>query len=541
MIFYSDKTAGASNLDGVVLVVDVDASASNVVINASIVRADGSKAVLKADTISDGAVPPVAGGLYTYTETDNGYKFKAVTEDIGDYTFTGAGLSLKDVDNGATASKKIGSIDDGSKSIGIADDAVIFLRDTTNKTGKTITGKQLKNLDYNAGYNVSAMFVGESNGLDRVVMAAVSAATMPTVGDVAENYGLVVSDSYKMNSDYITYQVWNGSEVVTVKEKDTTVSRAQMDVIAYSAIDADGVIKDVDNNVASAAYVHGLSSDEKTIWLNGQSDSANKYEINADTMIMYYDSTTDVAGDIGKAGGELKLADKVGNTYIQNVKYVDADGDMTLDFLLVEVKNNIGTTYTVQTSVTAGGNANVTGSLKAGTASSVKAGDSITYVISNADTSAAKVRVTIDGEQAVYVTVPAKSGSDNGTAEVTFRQPAKSNPVVKIDNEIVYSAISEWSTGVNGVTKATGAVASGTYYEGDTVTITVTTTGTATGEATITLTETVEDLAAVSPESGNGVTKGDDDFTLANGAVGQTFTFTVTAKWGETTPAISIA
>ena len=536
VIFYSDKLAGSSNLDGVVLVTDVDNTGSNVVINAAIVKADGTKAVVKADTISTGAVAPVAGGLYTYTETANGYKFKAVTADIGDYKWTAG--SASDV----TGTTKIENI----ASTGIADDAVIFIWNGA-KDGKVITGKQLKN-EAIANYNTQSLgsFIGTANGLDRVVMAAVKYGTvaLPTVGDVANNYGLVVSNSYKMDSDYITYQVWNGSEIVTVKEKDTTVSRAQMDVIAYSAIDANGEIKDVATGVATNAYVNGLSTDGKNVWLNGQSDSANKYEINADTVIMYYDSTTDKAEEIGKAGGELKLADKIGDSYIQNVKFVDADADKKLDFLLVEVKNNIGTTYTLPTP---------TGStlfnLTAVTTGAQKGGNTITYLLeAKANNNAAtQVRVTLtdanSGTQVVYVTVPAGTATTKGSIQVSFRQPADSTSTVKADDVVTYSAISSWAGSVNGITSATGAVAAGTYYEGDTVTITVTTGQAATGAATVTLTGTDTGLTAVSPVTGGNVTNNgaSGTFTLAAGAAAQTFTFTVTATAGENAPVISIA
>ena len=83
------------------------------------------------------------------------------------------------------------------------------------------------------------------------------------------------------------------------------------------------------------AYVQATSGNDY-LYLNGNSEDANKFEITKDTVIMYYDS----AAMEGKAGGEIQLADEIEDgIFIQNVKYIASAKE--LSFILVDVKNKL--------------------------------------------------------------------------------------------------------------------------------------------------------------------------------------------------------
>ena len=88
--------------------------------------------VLKTVTIDGAGAPATVGSMYTYTETEKGYKLTAAATIGTDYTWT----ATADADVNLTADTISGKT--------VADDAVIFVRTTDG--GKVITGKQFKNL-----------------------------------------------------------------------------------------------------------------------------------------------------------------------------------------------------------------------------------------------------------------------------------------------------------------------------------------------------------------------------------------------------------
>ena len=430
VIFWSEKTGGASTLDDVVMVIKADPS-TGVHQSAIILKADGSKQTVTVDPDTATANNPAnkEGQLFTYSVTDNGYKFKLVSANIGDYTWKGTGKTVAGTTNVAT-------ID----SVGIADSAVIFLFDDASDKGAVITGKQLKNQALASFVDTASTaalgaFTGKVNGLTRIVMASVKVESgkTDTVAGNANNYGIVVSDSYQMDSNYITFDLWNGEEIVTVREKDTSHSWAKKNIIKYSEIDGD-VIKDVASAGAVAGSVQGLNDAKTTLWVNGQVDGTNEYKIVTDTVVLYIDSSASKSAEIGVAGGEVRLADKVGTSYIQNV-YVLSDTSASakdLKLLVIDVKNNLGTKYTVQTSGTSSVS-NVSISLKSGADGDGKAkgNASVTYTLTNTDSTVKRVEVNYGGAKQV-VTVPAKVGATNGTLDVSFLQPAADSPSLTV-------------------------------------------------------------------------------------------------------------
>ncbi len=381
------KVVNSDKLDNVIMALQDDAGGSTVPY-IKVLFADGTKKAVKLDTVSTGVTVTsvTAGTLYSYTESDNGYKLKAAAT-IGDYTYgTGA----------ATGSTKVELID----SKPIADDAVIFVYMGSNN-GKVISGKALKNTEIGTSDNnikastSKGYYVGETGGMDRVVLAAVeSYNTTFTTSETAKYYGLIVENAYQVDSDYITYKIWNGEDVVTVREKDTSVlaSRTQMALIGYAKLDGD-VIKDVAAAGATKAAVKGLIGNEVSF------DGTTMKKLTGDTVYMYYDSSKTEADEIGLKAGELQLATKIEGIAVQNVKYILDGSDV--DFILIDVKNSLKDgdtkTITLTNSVTAdAASAKVKFTNADGdviTSGDMKAGDIVNVVISGG-TSADTVKIT---------------------------------------------------------------------------------------------------------------------------------------------------
>jgi tRNA-binding EMAP/Myf-like protein len=226
---------------------------------------------------------------------------------------------------------------------------------------KVITGKQLKKVtatssatnDYEIKTQSLGFYVSTVDNLKRVSIIAVeSNAKMPSAGNDAKTYGLIVSDAVKADDNYIEYDIWTGTEKVTVQEKKVSKlsARKQFAVVKYSAI-TDGVIKDVEDTTLTAdpgsAWVAGtlylanvISTSDSKLWT---ANSAAAGDLDSDTVYMYYDSSTTDADSIGKLSGELTVGDKVTvsggvDKYVANIQYViDSDGDVV--FVLVDTKN----------------------------------------------------------------------------------------------------------------------------------------------------------------------------------------------------------
>ena len=543
----SSELTETSTLDDIVMVFAHDTTGT--VQYVRYIDQAGKKATVQRDITSTkgktlGA--PTDGDLYTVKETSDGYQFTAVNADVGDYTYRTSGTTT----NGTTGINEIGGKI-------VADDAVIFVYDSSSThDAKVITGKQAAGSAtvVNANYGTSGQyFTGKSNGLTRVVLATLDrAGAVPSVSDAAAFYALIVDAAYKIDDDYITYKIWDGSDVVTVREKKVAAltERPQFEVISYSKIE-DGVIKDVLNytddyatsGIVQSYVVGGAGTD--TLYIGGEA-SGNKYKLTGDTKYMYYHADETDADKIGVAGGEIQNADKVGDSYINNVFYV-LDGT-DIKFILAEVKNNTGTTYTAPTADGTWNTANApTGFAVTAPTGSYKAGDTITFTGISATGATTGVRFRLESNDGtkVYgteiVNVPAAGGT---TVSVSFKMPADATAKLRVSEPTDTFALTctntdtdsdgVWDAAVNGlqstvITKVTDTTAP--FYKGDKVEYTVkimgssaTTAPTVSGASKVTLTS-----AATADTSATGVGKKSTGYNLSTSYVGAAFTVIVTA------------
>ena len=426
-----DQTT-SSDMSNLVFVSAVDGGVINK--TARIYYVDGTNKTVTVDETSSGAVAPTAYGLYTVSETSNGYKFKALSaytnyenEDAiyTDYTYK-AGATV------ATSGSNVEKINGEA----IDDNAVIFVHSGTGASGnqkaKVITGKQLKTLTVGTTASaddgvITATAVGSFqksvNGLTKVTVAAVqwidddaNSWTNFKPSASAAKYALVTSAPVTYD-EYLEYTIWTGSENLTVKDKDKN-SVNKFAVVGYDGIDKDGYIKlDTTNtksyDAAQAAAASELGAGavqgfEKTsngydLYINGTAGT-NKFTTDSKTLFLTINSTADKADEIGVATDvEIKTADKVYGVYCQNV-LVLADASKVAKVVVFDATNRLGLKAGVQKSVTALAGLTVTdedgNAVTAG--SKVKVGDILTVKNNTASTitlttAAGVMKVAADG------------------------------------------------------------------------------------------------------------------------------------------------
>lgn len=415
-VIYAGEKTSSTSLTDVVFVAKVATGGLNPEVK--FMYTDGTVTSGTVDTSKGAPATPTAGKVYTVKKATNGYRFELVDDDIGSNKWMGDSLSY--------ANKKIGTTD-------IADDAVVLATDSDGTHTALYTGKQLKAMtvgtnDADNTYDVKTIAVGGAftkkvTGLTRVGIVAVTMtlntnASMPSGSVAGENYALVLTDSYTVK-DATTYDVWTGSEKITVTDEDKNdVNKG--DVIVYDAIDGDKITGAAATEGLTKAYVQATSGNDY-LYLNGNSEDDNKFEITKDTVIMYYDS----AAMEGKAGGEIQLADEIEDgIFIQNVKYIASAKE--LSFILVDVKNKLDDAekYAVTAPTATGVTFTLTGAdsenkAAPGTAITVKASaaavEGKTMALKVADDATAKL-----GETALEI----KKNAD-GTASFSFVMPNK--------------------------------------------------------------------------------------------------------------------
>ena len=417
-----EAISGAS-ISNLVMVLDRDSTADVLDAKALVMDATGKKSLV---TIDKSGVSPNKGSLYFYEETSAGYKFKTPTNTAdGNYTWV-AGVA-----NDITLSSASNTMGTGTVYT-IADDAVVFVWTPDDGNGAIITGKQLKSLTVGTGVgkldaNSKGFFYSEVKGLERVSYAGVALddGDIDDLGVTGGNtaYGYIVSNGYQVrlnNDTYTTYDLWNGDDTVTVYEKGTVSARAKGTVVKYDSIGTDNIITGVSDYDLSAgegfvAAIRGMEGDY--VYLNGTA-AANAYELTSDTKYLYIDSNAS-AEDIGKAGGEVVLADEYGTgIYMDNVIAVTNAADEVV-LLVVDVKNNMTTSINATLTATKPTVTKATTDLSKD--EDIKAGDAIEVTVTATDDFSSTVTLTLTHAQAAdgtsTVTIPKLA--DGQTYKVT--------------------------------------------------------------------------------------------------------------------------
>jgi len=300
---------------------------SNGYINGDQVKIRYFDGTAKTVTVSDNtALTPAVGTAYKVSGSDDSMKFESVVPYNGStvltkynsYKYVGTGAAVPEDDKVVVSSANI-KVDDA---------AAVVLYDGHGRS-KMLTGKQ-----YNAltsakllgvsSNNVSntlatAVFTKEKNGLTRAMMVAVKTTNMTVSGNSSDNYAYVVSNNGQNKDGNATYTIWTtNNEYVEVVEENAT-AMAKGELIGYSSIDSNKVIKDVTritnvDDVATRTQTAVTSvtgsttfNDNNTVYYGANRSDDTKYitvdnrkfKLTADTAVLLVDSDADDDDQIG--------------------------------------------------------------------------------------------------------------------------------------------------------------------------------------------------------------------------------------------------
>ena len=320
----------------------------------------------KLVTISDNTtVALTAGTAYKVSGADTSMKFESVsTIKYNGYLYAGTGTADPSNDKVVTSS---------STNIKVDDSAAVILYDGNGRS-KMLTGKQYNalttsSLDLNsttAGNQteVGAIFTKETKGLTRAMMVAVKTPSMTISGSSSDNYAYVVSNNGQNKDGNASYTIWTtDNKYVDVIEENAT-AMAKGELIGYSSIDSNGVIKDVTritnidkvgtSGQGQTAVTTSTSSfnDNGTIYYGSNRSDDTKFitvankklKVTADTAVLFVDSAADEDNQIGVnytygTTAMAKAEEYAANSYSYNVMFMvdetKAD-DVNLKVLVVD-------------------------------------------------------------------------------------------------------------------------------------------------------------------------------------------------------------
>ena len=375
IIFFADKTSNSSSSVDLALVVETGSFAQ-----AKLAFFDGTTKTVDIDDDSDSYS---AGDVMVYEVNGNEYKLTTLNADNldnDDYTIQSTKTLQSAIVSGNGTTIATNATPKYVNKIEVADTAKVLLYSTNHKS-KYITGKQFKSIVWNtsnsavSGSNLisaqtaaTAALTSKVDGLTKVSYLAVNVGTkQPDEFQTNDNYAVVVSDSYKYDTDYISYDVFDGKDTITVTEKKSTATRSTGDIIGYSSITDAKVIEDVTLYDASSATantttagqygvgaIQGVNSKGDEITING----TNTFKITSDTKIFFVDSDAEnskddykgVASDATKVDSTYE-ADEIADTdmYYYNCAYIldtglNSDGKADLSVLVIDVKNRMANT-----------------------------------------------------------------------------------------------------------------------------------------------------------------------------------------------------
>ena len=356
--YYAAKTSDVATLDNIALVVNAGKTGSDALNAGSekavLMLANGTKTTVETVDVNGDQfdATTLVGKMVSYTTTSGGkYILTEITGAAG--TDFDSYVKAKVAASGSSTSiAKVGTVD-------IADDAVVFVMryktgvNTANAANDAtvLTGKEVKTLTagtYNTN-DVQAL-VSNINGFGYVKVMTLFNNTadqeLPDAFD-GSSYGYLVADAYQTYDGanttwYRNYRIWNGTEVITVKE-DASGLPAEMkagSVIKYNAA-GEGLVKDVE--LASPALTQVTGYDQAANKMSVVGNTATK--ITSDTVIFYVNSATHegftggtiAIADDTSADGSITAADQA------NVRVLAGTGDKAdeWEFILVDVNNKM--------------------------------------------------------------------------------------------------------------------------------------------------------------------------------------------------------
>ena len=393
LLLATDKAAVSMGLQDAKF---LDSTGKTVV--ASVSKIGGNDVVTSSNEVT-------ADTLYTYKVKDGKYELTAVgsSNDLG-YTYVSN-------DGAIVAKTTTVAAHTTTSSIYFADDAVVFVKntDTASKTTyKVVTGAAVN--DWAANYGDSSVVLYKtSNGVKYAAAAFIveASGTVPSAQGEVGNYGYVVSEPYSVkegDDTYDTYEIWNGTEKVTVKDEDADLAIVKGDIISYTDL-GNGLIKD-STKVGTAVAVTGYKEGSLFEAVKYDGSAITDTAITKDTVMMYVDSKAVT----GVAGGSVELAAVQANgSRIMNA-WTLGDSAGKVKLIVVDVNNDIDSL--------ANGTVSSTGGAAGFTVASIHA-TAVTGTASNTTMTVASMTVEKDLTYAVNgdkVVLTIKCGTETGKA-----------------------------------------------------------------------------------------------------------------------------
>ncbi len=341
VIYYAKITEGSINSNDLAYVItagtkngvtDVD-SATYV---AKLIYADGTKKTVTTDADYSSTGTNLIGKLVTYKTNNDDEVVLTAVNNIDNKAGYDSWNSSTTVSNDGTKITGINGKD-------LADDAIVILSNVSGNTAnassdaKVITGKEAKNMAYGSYTTIGAL-EKNVNGFTYAMVTVLTGWDGTTVPSVSDNYGYLLADAYNTvenGKTYRNYTLWTKDGELTVKEESNNgLTGLTSGAIVTFDKAGDGLVK-------SVKIVTGAVTDAVTGYDNSKlqfNSTVGTYKITNDTAVLYI-NTKDGKG---VEGGSISLADEpTTGSFVNNVRFVDANGDNELDLLIVDVNNKI--------------------------------------------------------------------------------------------------------------------------------------------------------------------------------------------------------
>lgn len=361
--YYAESTKGNDVNRSVAMVYDTNIKGGNwnSTAQAKIILPDGSKKTVDIDKINDAAAVDAnnddkidnltIGQMYYYTvNNSNEYSFTT----LGGNVLAGYDGYEDDFDG----------MDSGENKYGghiIADDAIVFALIQKNNGGydaKVYTGKSVKDAakttDWGKNSTSGGALYETDNGFTYTRMMNIILPENAQISS-ATNYGYLVTDgTYSYNSEMgcyvMEYNYWNGTELVSVKEK-TSANKTwavKGTVISFANGDEAGLIKDVtdvQNETIEAdkltyASITGVRNQYvSVVKADGNTDQV---EVASDVIIYYVNSDASKDNEIGVSGSgyDYVVQKDADGYYPINAGYV-LNSDGKVKFMVIDVDGKL--------------------------------------------------------------------------------------------------------------------------------------------------------------------------------------------------------
>ena len=311
---------------------------------------DGTRKVVEIDTDESTATTTLKSSapvLVTYEQSGSKYILKTIVKNTTTNKYAGYDQHI----DGTSFTKwhvKDGKIlggDNGFRSY-INDSATIFLKYGSDDY-KVVTGSAMKK--WGESYKFSAdLLADNSNGYPYAKVGFINSTDSknPTGSDKTYAYIFGVENNAKDadNNEYVEYNVWNGSEMTTLKVKQSASNFYKEGTVVEYTLDTDGYADCTLYTIANGKLKKGALT--KFAWTKGQDGSVafsggtGSYDIDKDDTKVLFVNTKD---EDGAVDGELQeAAPATGSGYINNALYIVGSGN-TLDLLIVDLGNELDT------------------------------------------------------------------------------------------------------------------------------------------------------------------------------------------------------